>query len=322
MACVSEAHQPYSIAATFSEALSSTTRSKLIRVRVSGWALRYTMRPRSFTGNSSSKFRPTLPNLRTPPNDRRDYTYDTRHNVVNVRGPYLTGGAWHYYDVASAFDQRNRRVYKSFRDETTGKATENTTSWFFYYDAADRLTEVRYTPNTTAPATYSVFQLFWVGNLMTLYWQTDYPSVATSKRYALHDESGRIYSMWGWPSAGNALINVWAINPSAWGVDANLAGASVFQPLLFAGQYVDVETPAYENDGVTVHRPELALNGFRTYDPSVGGYLQVDPLVDQTRSSYVYVESDPVGSRDPSGLAEKLNCDWVGTASSTWYNGE
>ena len=259
-------------------------------------------------------------NTSTLTNDRRDYTYDARHNVVNVRGQYKTGGAWHYYDVASAFDQRNRRVYKSFLDETTTVVA----TWFFYYDATSRLTEVRYTPNTTSPTTYSVFQLFWLGDLMTLYWQTDYPSATTSKRYALHDESGRIYAMWGWPTAGNALVDVWSINPSAWGFDMNLSGAGVFQPLLFADQYLDLETGALENDGATVHRPGVAVNGQRTYDPFVGGYLDLDPVTLQSRTSYTYVNSNPVGERS-SPVTETdltdLTAHPTACISTTFYAG-
>jgi hypothetical protein len=40
---------------------------------------------------------------------------------VSVRGQYYTGGTWHHYDVASPFDHKNRRVFKSFYDETTAK---------------------------------------------------------------------------------------------------------------------------------------------------------------------------------------------------------
>ena len=75
-------------------------------------------------------------------------------------------------------------------------------------------------------------------------------------------------------------FRVWTINPDAWGNDTVLVGSSVFQPILFAGQYKDDETTAWQNDGTTRHPPGVVLNGYRTYDPWVGGYLQVDPLVD------------------------------------------
>jgi RHS repeat-associated protein len=73
--------------------------------------------------------------------------------------------------------------------------------------------------------------------------------------------------------------------------------------MLFTGQYQDVETAAYADESATIHRPAIALNGFRTYDPFTGSYLQIDPLVESTWSTYVYSQSDPVGAQDPSGLA-------------------
>jgi RHS repeat-associated protein len=234
-------------------------------------------------------------NTSTLTNDRRDYTYDGRGNVVNVRGQYQKGGAWHYYDVASAFDARNRRVFKSFYDETTLE----TAQWFFYYDARDRLSEVRYTPKTSDPTTYSTFQLIWLEGRMVLYWQTDYPSATTTKRYVGSDETGRPVDMICW-GVGNCP-RVWSINPSAWGDDKVLVGAGIFQPLVFAGQYRDDETVAWQNDGVTVARPALVWNHARTYDPFTGGYLQVDPKLPQTWSGYGYADGNPVGYVDPTG---------------------
>jgi RHS repeat-associated protein len=260
-------------------------------------------------------------NVSTLSFDARTYTYDGRRNVINVRGQYPVGaGVFHYYDVASAFDAKNRRVYKSFLDETTLK----TAQWFFEYDALDRLTEVRYTPDSTVPATYSLFQLFWLGDRMVAYWQTDYPAATTTARYVGTDESGRPIDMicWNAPSNHGNCPRVWAVNPSAWGFDTNVVGPGVYQPLLFAGQYVDAETAAYENDGVTVHRPGVALNGYRTFDAFAGSYLQVDPMASETRSSYLYVWSDPVGGSDRLGLEDtqqdagisstSVACDHVG----------
>lgn len=228
--------------------------------------------------------------------DGRTYTYDGRGNVSNVRGEYWTGSAWHYYQVASAFDGKNRRVFKSFYDESTTKLA----TWFFYYDALNRLVEVRYTPDTSASSTYSLFQLFWLEDRLVLYWQTDYPSANTSKRYVGTDETGRPTDLWTW-ATGNSS-RVWTVNADAWGYDKVLVGPTVYQPILFAGQYKDDETVALMDDHTTVHRPGVVLNGFRTYDPFVGGYLQLDPMVDSTRSSYIYVDDDPVAKSDPDGL--------------------
>jgi RHS repeat-associated protein len=237
-------------------------------------------------------------NTSTLTHDRRDYTYDGHRNLVTVTGQYYTGSAWDSYTVTSAFDAQNRRVFKAFVDTTTGKQAQ----WFFYYDPMDRLTEVRYTPDISASSTYSVFQLFWLGDRLTAYWQTDYPSTTTSRRYVGTDESGRPIDMWSWPSSGNAA-RVWNINPSAWGFDTLQTGSSIYQPVLLAGQYQDGETVAWQNDGATVHRPALALNGHRTYDAFTGNYLQMDAVVESTWDPYGYAGSNPVGHADPLGLS-------------------
>jgi YD repeat-containing protein len=257
----------------------------------------------------------------TQTNDSRTYSYDARRNVVNVHGRYFTGGVWHDYDVASAFDARNRRVFKSFYDNVSGK----TATWFFYYDALDRLSELRYTPDISAapPVPYSVFQLHWLGDRMVMYWQTDYPAVTTTKRYTATDETGRPHDMWTWPATGNGT-RVWSITPSAWGLDTNLVGPTVFQPLLFAGQYKDTETAALENDGTNVHRPGVVLNGWTTYDPFVGGFLQVDPFVPQSLSSYVYAWSNPVARSEKTpnydaGLHDG-HVPWTSPGSITYYS--
>ena len=231
-------------------------------------------------------------------NDLRTYSYDSRRNVTAVVGKYKTAGTWHDYTVTSAFDADNRRVFKSFLDSTSSKEAQ----WFFYYDALDRLSEVRHTPDVSVPSTYSVFQLFWLGDRLVLYWQTDYPSVTTSKRYVGTDETGRPLEMTCWAvNQGENCPRVWSINPDAWGNDTVLLGSDVYQPMLFAGQYKDDETIAWHNDGTTRHRPGIALNGYRAYDPFTGSYLQTDPFVHSTWSTYVYVGSSPVGRIDPDG---------------------
>ncbi|NTX35868.1 RHS repeat-associated core domain-containing protein [Myxococcus sp. CA033] len=80
-------------------------------------------------------------------------------------------------------------------------------------------------------------------------------------------------------------------------------GAAPFwTPLRLPGQYHDVETDLFENWN-------------RFYDPSIGGYLQPEPLLKDPRwvassakrgtasvSTYAYGASNPVHNTDPSGL--------------------
>jgi RHS repeat-associated protein len=71
----------------------------------------------------------------------------------------------------------------------------------------------------------------------------------------------------------------------------NPASVGVFTyNLRFPGQYYDVETGKH-------------YNYYRDFDPSIGRYLQSDPIgLRGGRNTYVYVASNPLLQRDPLGL--------------------
>ena len=63
--------------------------------------------------------------------------------------------------------------------------------------------------------------------------------------------------------------------------------------LRYAGQYFDGESG-------------LHYNGYRTYDPKVGGYTQNDPIgLEGGWNRRVYVEGNPLNFIDPDGLQIK-----------------
>lgn len=202
--------------------------------------------------------------------DRRDYTYDSRGNLLTVSGDYRYSGSWHAYTVTNAYDHKSRRIYKAFVDTTNSKVSE----WFFYYDATDRLTEVLYYPDVSDQDTFSLYNLGWLGNRLVYYHQIDYAphSAVTSRRYVHTDETGRPVEMYSWPTSGDGA-RVWAIDPDAWGNDNVVLGSTVFQPVVLAGQYRDVETAALRDD-LNPFKPALALRLGRAFDPWVATRLQ------------------------------------------------
>lgn len=218
--------------------------------------------------------------------DSRSHVFDQRGNRYSTVGYYRIGATWHSYSVVDTFDSLNRRVSK------TVFVNGVTSVYFYYYDALGRVSEVQFTPNTSSSATYQVFQFHWLDDKLVAYSQTDYPSATVSKRYVVTDDTNRPIEMWNWPSSGNTT-RVWAINPSEYGLDTNVLGSSYYQPVLFPGQMIDAETTAYRDDGTTVHRPALVLNGNRTYDAFTGSHLQVSLSPSEIETNYTYARTNP-----------------------------
>ena len=265
-----------------------------------------TLTSRTAAPHSATQRSPTIPGAAIASDDDNTPRRFPRRPHVQVRQPpqrnsrrHYNGSAWHCSDIISAFDSMNRRVFKSFYDEIS----QQSATWYFYYDPTNRLTR-----GCLYARCFGLEHLFGIpahlARRSARRLLADRLSMGEAHRSATSEPTrpAMPIDMWNWPATGNTT-RVWSINPDAWGFDKVVSGSGVFQPILFAGQYQDRETAAYENDGITVHRPGLALNGLRTYDPFVGGYLQVDGAVNQTWSSYGYATGNPVGRTDPAGLA-------------------
>ena len=85
--------------------------------------------------------------------------------------------------------------------------------------------------------------------------------------------------------------------------DKNPAGAGAFTlPLRDPGQYFDAETGSHDN-------------GFRTYRPATGRYVESDPigLAGGSSSTFAYVNGNPLNGVDPWGLCGPLTpaCLWI-----------
>ena len=237
--------------------------------------------------------------------DKRAYTYDTRNNLVTVTGKFYhaASGTLHDYVLTNAYDERNRRVFKSFKDTTPNPDVE--AQWFYYYDQWDRLIQAKHTPDIATATTFSVYQWYWLSQRAVLYYQidcsgTNCSTTTTTRRYLHSDEQGRPHAAWSWPASGDGS-RVWEAEAGTFGWDVPTVGATIFQPLRFPGQHYDVETEVRDGSN-SLKRPGLADNRKRGYDVLVGAYLQVDYFVTSTWEAYIYAAANPVLNVDPDGL--------------------
>src|SRR5262249_12945957 len=91
----------------------------------------------------------------TYPSDDRSFGYDDRNNLVSVHGHYATGlASLGNYVATFAYDERNRRIFKSFTDTDTQVQAQ----WQYIYDQFDRLIQVKHTPNAAVPGTFSTYE--------------------------------------------------------------------------------------------------------------------------------------------------------------------
>jgi RHS repeat-associated protein len=79
--------------------------------------------------------------------------------------------------------------------------------------------------------------------------------------------------------------------------DENPSGLGAFEfPMRFPGQYADKET-------------NLHYNYFRDYDPSIGRYIESDPIgLKAGLNTYAYVAGNPFSYFDLDGLKVRLIC--------------
>jgi len=112
----------------------------------------------------------------------------------------------------------------------------------------------------------------------------------------------------------SAQVIVWSAKQSAFGqttvnqdVDGN--GTAVVYNLRFPGQYFDAES-------------NLHQNYFRDYDPSIGRYIESDPIgLEGGINTYAYVSGNPLSFVDPKGQTWWNAALFVGGTSWAAYQG-
>jgi RHS repeat-associated protein len=248
------------------------------------------------------------------------YEYDPAGN------PTTFGASTDTYDAA---DQLQTATGSSYAYNAVGERTEASpsggTPTSYGYDQAGDLTSVTHAQSGETPAVSDTYgyngdglrtsqavggqtsYLTWDaaeslplllsdGSNSYVYGAGDLPleqiSSAGGVLYFHHDKQGSTRMLTGATGAVEATFNY-----GAYGALLSSSG-SAKTPLGYDGQLTSPDT------GLLYLRA-------RTYDPSTGQFLSVDPSSEQTRSRYSFVSEDPVNGTDPSGLCE-VNTESLG----------
>jgi RHS repeat-associated protein len=233
-----------------------------------------------------------------PPSRTFSYDYAGRIAAVSRGGTSSTGSApgtagttaTYTYDGAGALWRRKDAAGTTYYlgadqiflpDGQTGATAATRTRT---YAIAGTVIATRTTTPTTTPDGTGTWTLN--DTQASPAYDIDWTTGATTRRAA--DPYGAIRNGQPTPTTAGAGTTTPALSDTALAGFATRPGQAGF-----LGQIEDPTT-------------NLDLLGARTYDPTLGLFLQPDPLTDPTNpgmlSAYLYAEANPIGFTDPSGL--------------------
>jgi len=216
--------------------------------------------------------------------DNTTYEYDANGNrtkkIISVEGaePIETN---YSYDAAERlvsvdgnayyYNPLGQRLWKAVSGVKTYFLYDQTGLLAEYNDAGQLITEYHYTPNSP----FMTRPLFMRQASQVYYYQNDH--LGTPQQ--LISNTGAV---------------VWAARYAAFG-KASVVINTIENNLRFPGQYYDAETGTH-------------YNYFRDYEPSLGRYVQTDPIgLSGGINTYGYVSNNPVNYVDPYGLFELIS---------------
>lgn len=225
--------------------------------------------------------------------DGSTVAYDFTGNITQrtVNGQTLDSG----YDIQNrlASYQRNgqtvvRFVYNALGQRVQKIVTNGSDNYRidFHFDLTGRLLGETVIDTVTGNKTDSRL-VVWLDDMPIAQLSTSYdPSGAITSTQWIYLHADHLNT----PRAAtdNAQTIVWRWDSDAYGV-GDTSSTQVTVNLRFPGQYFDKETG-------------LHYNYFRDYDPTIGRYLQSDPIgLSDGPNTYAYVHGNPINMFDPNG---------------------
>jgi RHS repeat-associated protein len=195
-----------------------------------------------------------------------NYTYNARKRLVLVDNAGTSTGAYGY-------DYQGHRVWR------TVYGTTNVQTHYIFDKAGHLIAEHDATTGTVER------EYVWLDDTPVAMIDSTGTSPAT---YFIH--TGQIEEPLVMTDATKA--KVWDAYVEPFGLATVFGTPSAGLDLRLPGQFTQAETGA------------LSQNWKRDYDTSLGRYIESDPLgIDAGQNDYGYVDANPLGTTDPSGLA-------------------
>jgi RHS repeat-associated protein len=208
------------------------------------------------------------------------YSYNAAKRMVAVEQGGSPAGAY-------AYDFQGRRVWR----QTYGSGAAQTA---YVYDTNGRLL-AEHNASTGAMTREYV----WIDDIPVALLDTSGGSPAVD---FIH--TGQIDEPLMVTSSSQSIL--WNVDIDPFGTATNIATPTVTLDMRLPGQSLQLETNS------------LHQNRWRDYDPSLGRYIEGDPLgIDAGPNIYAYVSGDPLNVADPTGLY----CVAIGQRVNCWFHG-